>query len=103
MLAGLNRLNDGVPGRVKVFGGVLVLRRIAAAHVAADFAETQVHPTVGHFETFFASMCLRLYVAYLVKMGTLRHCFLISIFTACFGSRTRNLVFPGTDSTVMSP
>jgi hypothetical protein len=45
-----------VPGRVKVFGRVLVLGRIAAADVAARFAQSQVHPTVAHLQTFFAAL-----------------------------------------------
>ncbi|MCU1304189.1 MAG: hypothetical protein JWQ87_4473 [Candidatus Sulfotelmatobacter sp.] len=39
---------------VKVFGGVLVLRRVAATDVAADHAQAEVDPAVAHFYALFA-------------------------------------------------
>jgi hypothetical protein len=41
---------------LEVFGGVLVLRRIAAPHVPADHAHPQVNPGVAHFHALFADM-----------------------------------------------
>jgi hypothetical protein len=38
-----------------VSGGVFVLGRVAATHVAASEAEAQVDPGVSHFKTFFAA------------------------------------------------
>ena len=43
-------------GRVKVFGGVLVLRGIAAANVPADEAETQMNPAIACLETILAAV-----------------------------------------------
>jgi hypothetical protein len=40
---------------VKMFGGVLVLRRIAAAHVSAGHTQTQVNPPIARLEAFFAA------------------------------------------------
>ena len=43
-----------------MFGGVLVLRRIATADMAARATQTQMHPSVAHGETFFAALRARL-------------------------------------------
>jgi hypothetical protein len=53
-------------GGVKVFGGVFVLRRIAASYVAARQAQAQVEPGVAHLQTFFAAFGMRFYVFDLV-------------------------------------
>jgi hypothetical protein len=42
-------------GLMKVLGGMLVLGRITTADVSADKALPQVHPSVTHFEAFFAA------------------------------------------------
>jgi hypothetical protein len=42
-------------GLVEMFGGVFVLRRVAAADVAALEAHAKVHPGIVHFETFLAA------------------------------------------------
>ena len=47
-LARLQRSHDGVAAFGGVLAGVLVLRRIAAADLAAREAEPQVHPGVAH-------------------------------------------------------
>jgi hypothetical protein len=60
-------------GLVKVLGGVFVLRRIAAADVAAGEAQAQVDPGVAHLQTFFAAFGLRFYVVNLVEVRTGRH------------------------------
>jgi hypothetical protein len=44
IFARFERSHDGVLCFLEVLGGVLVFRRIAAADVAADFAEAQVNP-----------------------------------------------------------
>jgi hypothetical protein len=43
-------------GAVEVFGRVLVLRRIAAADVAAVEASAQVHPAVAALQALFAAL-----------------------------------------------
>jgi len=73
VFAGLEGFHDGVLGRVKVFGGVFVLRRIAATDVAAGKAQAQVDPGVAHLQTFFASLGMGLYVVDLVEVRTARH------------------------------
>jgi hypothetical protein len=42
-------------GLVEVFGGVLVLGRIAATDMAADQAQAQVDPGISHLEAFLAT------------------------------------------------
>lgn len=44
---------------MEVLGGVLVFRRVAATDMAALQAQAQVHPTVTHFQAFFASPGVR--------------------------------------------
>jgi hypothetical protein len=41
---------------VKVFGGVLVLGRIAATHVAAEQTHPQVNPGVADFDAVFTDV-----------------------------------------------
>ena len=41
-------------GRVEMFGGMLVFRRIATADVATDHAEAEVDPNVTDLEALFA-------------------------------------------------
>ena len=60
-------------GVVKMFGSVFVLRGIAAAHVSADQAQTQVDPLIAHFQAFFAAFGVRLNVLDLVQMCALAH------------------------------
>jgi hypothetical protein len=49
ILTWLKRLDDGVLGVVKVLGGVFILRRIAATHMAALRAKAEVDPRVADF------------------------------------------------------
>jgi hypothetical protein len=49
---------------------VLVLRGIAATYVAADHAQSQVNPSVVHFQTLLAAVGMRLNVFDLVEMRT---------------------------------
>jgi hypothetical protein len=44
-----------------MLGGVLVFRRVAAAHVSALEAQPQMDPSVVHLETFLAAVGIRLY------------------------------------------
>jgi len=41
---------------MKMLRGMLILRRIAAAHVPASQAKPQVNPFITHFHAFFANM-----------------------------------------------
>jgi hypothetical protein len=53
---------------MKVLRRVLVLRGIAASHVAANLAQSQMHPGVAHFEALFAAVRFWLQVANLIGM-----------------------------------
>src|SRR5256886_2564584 len=55
-LARLEGLDDRMVGGPVVFGGVLVLRRVTTADVAADLAQPQVHPGVAHLQTLLAPL-----------------------------------------------
>jgi hypothetical protein len=44
---------------MKMLGGVLVLRRVAATDVAAGHAQAQMNPRVANFYAFFADVRLR--------------------------------------------
>ncbi|CAA9259620.1 MAG: hypothetical protein AVDCRST_MAG93-2129 [uncultured Chloroflexia bacterium] len=46
-------------GCTEVFGGVLVLRRVAAAHMAAAQAHAQVNPGVAQLEALLAAVPAR--------------------------------------------
>jgi hypothetical protein len=61
IFAFFKRFDDRVVGRVKMFRRVFIGRRIAAADVTANFAESQMKPTVARFQTIFAAVCARRY------------------------------------------
>jgi hypothetical protein len=61
--------NQWVLGFVEVFGGVLVLRRIATTHMFADQAHPQVDPGVAHFHAFFTDASRRVPKLDFVKMA----------------------------------
>jgi hypothetical protein len=48
-------------GSVKVLGGMLVFGRIAAAHMTAIGAQTQVDPGIAGFDAVFADIYVRFY------------------------------------------
>ncbi len=58
-MAGLKRFDDGVPGGAEMFPSMLVLRRIAAAHVPTDPAETQFDPHVARCQAILAALGAR--------------------------------------------
>jgi sulfite reductase beta subunit-like hemoprotein len=62
-------------GSVKVFRRVLILRGVAAAHVAALQAQAQMHPAVAHFHALLANMNICSGYCDLVEVRTLRHGF----------------------------
>jgi hypothetical protein len=51
---------------MKVFGGVLALRLVAAAHVPAGDTQAQVDPTIAGLQALFAAIGVGLDVANLV-------------------------------------
>src|SRR2546421_11426626 len=68
VLAALERLDDRMAGGAEVLGRVLVLRRVAAANVAADLAQAQVNPGVPHLQTFLAALGFRLWITNQLEM-----------------------------------
>jgi hypothetical protein len=42
---------------MKMFGGVLIFGRIAAAHLPAHHAHAQMNPGVAEFYALFANVC----------------------------------------------
>src|SRR5262249_16592864 len=59
VLARLNRADHRMPGVMKMLGGMFVLGRIAATHVAALRAHSQMDPGVAGFNTFLTNVSVR--------------------------------------------
>ena len=75
----LEGLDNGVVGRVKMLGSVLILRIVTAADMPAFQTEAQVDPGITRFQAILASIDVRCDLTYLVKMTTLFcHIFLLS-------------------------
>jgi hypothetical protein len=66
----LDGTNQGVLRFVEMLGRMLVLGRIAAAHVPTRKTQAQVNPIIAGFHTVFAHMLLRFSDLDLIKMGT---------------------------------
>src|SRR2546430_9505482 len=65
----LERLDDRVLRLAEVFGGVFVLRIVAAADVPTREAQTQMHPLIAGLQTIFASVGAR---GYFADLGNVR-------------------------------
>ena len=73
-------------GRVEMFGGMLILRIVAATDMSTDEADTQMHPGITHFQALLAAIGARGDLSYLVKMTTgLCHMFLLSFLVIIIG------------------
>jgi len=64
---------------VEMFGGVFVLRGIAAAHVPARQAQSQVNPVVPHSQAFLAAFRVRLNIVDLVHVSAFVHSGIIAL------------------------
>jgi hypothetical protein len=73
ILAWLEGLDDGVAGRMVVFGGVLVGRGVAAAHVTTNKTKAQMDPPVAGLQAIFTTLCAGSYRSNLVNMLTIHH------------------------------
>jgi hypothetical protein len=73
VLSGLEGLDDGMLRRVKMLGRVTILRVIAASDVSARQAQSEVHPSIAHLQTFLASLSRWGHLAYLIQMFAGRH------------------------------
>jgi hypothetical protein len=68
-------------GRVKMFGSMFVLRRIAAAYLSTDKTQPQMHPRVAHLNALLANMFGGLAKLDLVEVRAMfRHQFLPGMF-----------------------
>jgi hypothetical protein len=76
IFAGFDRLHDRVLRRVKMFRGVLVFGRVAAAHVAAGQAHPQVHPGVSDPQAILAAAGTWLDIVNLLHVFASAHFFL---------------------------
>jgi hypothetical protein len=85
LLTGFEGLDYGVSGGVEMFGGVFILRVVAAADMSTDQKHAQVNPSVTHFQTFFAAVNVRGYVLNLIEVGArdISHIFILSIVMCC--------------------
>jgi hypothetical protein len=66
VFSGFKRLDNCVVRRVEVFGGVLVLGRIAATNMPAFETDTQVYPCISDFQAVLAAVCAGSDLSYLV-------------------------------------
>src|SRR3981189_310635 len=73
---------------VKVFGGVFVLGRVAAADVAADEAHAQMDPGIAELYAILTNMLVRFSYFDLIKMGT----FFCHRFLRVLAVRGRNAI-----------
>jgi hypothetical protein len=60
-------------GLMKVFGGVSVLGRIAAAHVPAYHAEAQMNPLIARLQALFTTVCVWPDILDLIQMRAFFH------------------------------
>ena len=70
VFTGLDGLNNGMVRRVEMFSGMLVPRRIAAAHMSANATQPKVNPAVAGLQTFLAPACMWFLVSNLIQMLT---------------------------------
>jgi hypothetical protein len=78
-LTGLDGANQGMLGFVKVFGGVFILRGIAATNVAANEAHAQVNPSIAELNAFLAHMNVGFsYLNFVEVSASFCHQFLLS-------------------------
>ena len=70
-LPGLDRPDERMLYLVKMFGRVLVLRRITASYVPAGQAEPQVDPSITHFHALFADVFVGSFELDLIQMRAL--------------------------------
>jgi hypothetical protein len=77
--------NDGMVGRVEMFGRVFIFRRVATPNVPTDEAEAQMHPGVTSFQAILAPIRAWNNLLYLVEVRTIisSHAFLPSIKNSC--------------------
>ena len=70
VLSRLEGLNNRMVDGVEMLGGVLVLRRVAAANMPTCETEAQMHPAISRFQTVLTSIGAGCDLSYLIKMCT---------------------------------
>jgi hypothetical protein len=70
VLSRLERLHDGMFGLMEVFGGVLILGRVAAADMTADETFPEVDPGIAHLQALLAAFATGLDLANFFYVGT---------------------------------
>jgi hypothetical protein len=70
---------------MEMFGSVLVLGRVAAAHVSTYETEAQLDPGISHFQALFAAFGARRDLLYLIKMRACL-CHVLFLPEACVDS-----------------
>src|SRR5216684_6270648 len=73
---------------VKVFGGVLVLGRVATTDIAADEAHAQMDPGIAELHAILTNMLVRFSYFDLIKVGT----FFCHRFLRVLAVRGRNAI-----------
>ncbi len=78
--ARFKRPNHRVSGIMKMLGGVLVLRRIAAANMTAFKANAQVNPLVARLLTFLTALSIGCHILMLeVVIAGLHRLFILTL------------------------
>ena len=72
VLTRLEGLNDGMFALAKVFGGMFVLRGIAAPNVAAAEAFPQMDPGIAHLQALLAAAATRFDLPHFSQVRTRR-------------------------------
>jgi hypothetical protein len=66
IFSGLDGSHNRMLGPMKVLGRMLVLGRITTSNVAANHAQSKMHPSIAHFQALFAALRVRLYILDLI-------------------------------------
>src|SRR5579864_6391966 len=83
---------------MKMFGGVLILRRVAAAYVTALETQAQMHPGVMHLKTFLAAFAAGSnFLDLFLMTARFRHDFASVLF------RAQSLAYRGVDRERLKP
>src|SRR5260370_1692537 len=66
----LEGLDNGVVGRVKMLGGMLILRIVTATDMPAFETEAQGNPAISNLQTILTAICPRVNFFYLITIHT---------------------------------
>jgi hypothetical protein len=80
VFSGLKRLHDRVLRASEMLCGMLILRRVATAHVTAVHAQPQMDPGISHLQALFTAASVRRNVLNLSDVGTWSHSIVVTHF-----------------------